>query len=194
MCTMNNLIVTTYYIQHAYPACLLLIINYYKAGLINSKRHAQDPKHTQTRTQQSSRICRMKFQLLLLLSFALWYVESSIVRLQSKRGPSSFQTDAGSNINGDAHPIEAVHEELARLRRDAGDPTYKKFPLNDTNTRGLVHYSGNDSKVCEWKECIECSGLVENVLYMYVQDQLTYSKCFSSSFIGQTAGQLLGMG
>ncbi len=46
--------------------------------------------------------------------------------------------------------MSEIRHELADrlLKRDASDPQYQETLLNDTNPRGLVQYSGTDSKVC----------------------------------------------
>ena len=40
-------------------------------------------------------------------------------------------------------PVEEIHRQLSRLRRDANrGPTVTRSDLNDSNTRGLIYYSG----------------------------------------------------
>ena len=76
--------------------------------------------------------------LVLLLVSGLTY--SAIVRRPARdnllaRRTQTLRTDS---------PVEEIHRELRRLRRDAapGDPTFTKSILQDSNPLGLIHYSG----------------------------------------------------
>ena len=77
-----------------------------------------------------------QLSLLFLLTILLGVGKTDILKLP---------TIKDLHLQRDAHlTIEEVHE---RLRRASGDPTYTAQNLNDTNNRGLVHYSGNISDV-----------------------------------------------
>lgn len=86
-----------------------------------------------------------------LLLALLAVAQSDIIGFLPKNDQKSFLKQQ-ENI-----PIEDIHRNLLqRTRRAAGDPTYTKNDLQDSNNYGLVHYSGGNSNVSSQRQQKEC--------------------------------------
>ena len=83
-----------------------------------------------------------RFQLLLLLIVGAVLTQAAIFKRESSK------TQKVRRQFTEVHaPLQDIYNELGRLRRAAHDPSYSKMPLNDTNTNGIIQYSGNDTGV-----------------------------------------------